>query len=280
MGSAHGVWERARRSLRPAGSGLCAVAMVVGVMGGIAVTPLPAFAQDADDADENALLQAENERLRAELGELRAAAAAASADAAKAADDAATAGAAPAAETAAGPADSAGTSTVEGEYVPMKRVSLSVSRNDAGATTVIGTPWYRTVPDTGLLPLREFIQLRASPSRGGRPEQVWISLNRQGVRAPLGSATTAQLQIGQWTGEAPVVEQNTSRRRRTGRRNAVPPRRDETTVFAFPAQGLQKLAVSDRASFDAGPVHFEFTDEHIGAASALAARLEREEQTP
>ena len=60
----------------------------------------------------------------------------------------------------------------------------------------------------------------------------------------------------------------------------MPPRKDETTVFAFPAGALEKLAISDRASFDAGPVHFEFTDEHISAASALAARMAREEQAP
>lgn len=277
MRSAHRVWESAKRDLRQGGTRLCAVAMAVGIIAGLAVTPRTVFAQDAA---ENARLLAENEQLRAELDELRATAAAASADAAKAADDAAAAGSTPAAETAPSPTYAGGSSTLEGEFVPMNRVSLSVSRNDDGTTTVIGTPWYRTVADTGLLPLRQFIQLRASPSRGGRPEQVWLSLNRQGVQAPLGSATTAQLQIGEWTGEAPVVDQKTSRRRRTGRQNTVPPRKDETTVFAFPAQAVQKLAIADRASFDAGPVYFEFTDEHIAAASALAARLAREEETP
>lgn len=277
MRSVGGVRERVKRGLCSTGRSLCAIGMAVGIAAGFGVTAAPVH---AEDTAENARLQAENERLRAELDALRGAAAAASAEAAEAADDAASAGAGPSTAAAPSGTDTAGKSTIEGEYVPMNRVSLSVSRDDSGATTVVGTPWYRTVPDTGLLPLREFIQLRASPARGGRPEQVWLSLNRQGVQAPLGSATTAELQIGEWTGEAPVVDQKSSRRRRVGRQSAAPPRKDETTVFAFPAQALQKLAVSERASFDAGPVHFEFTDEHIAAASALAARLAREEQTP
>lgn len=238
----------------------------------LVATPPLASGQDGSLQHENARLQEENEQLRAELEAMRNEAAAASAEAATAADEAA--GGRP----AAGETETAGTSAeVVAEYVPMSRVTLTVSRDPEGDIPVVATPWYRTVPDTGLLPLREFVQLRATPAREGRPEQVWLSLNRQGVAAPLGSDTSAELQIDSWGSTAPVVDQKTARRRRLGRQSAVPQRKNETTVFALPHGALQKLAIAERASFDAGPVHFEFTDEHIAAASALTARLEKEE---
>lgn len=237
----------------------------------LAATPHLAAAQDGSLEQENTRLQQENEQLRAELEAMRNEATTASAEATTAADEAA--GGRP----AAGEPKAETSSEVVAEYVPMSRITLTVSRDDAGDIRVVATPWYRTVPDTGLLPLREFLQLRATPARGGRPEQVWLSLNRQGIAAPLGSDASAQLQIDSWGGTAPVVDQKTSRRRRVGRQSAVPQRKDETTVFALPAGALEKLAIAERATFDAGPVHFEFTDEHIAAASALATRLAKEE---
>ncbi len=265
------------------GEGRRRILAVLGVIATVAVgigLPDPAVAQSAATLDEkNEQLRAENEQLRGELDALRKKAAGASAEATVAAEEAAS-GTAGDAAIAPSPRQSSSSTAVVPEYVPMNRVSLTVSTDEAGAVKVIGTPWYRTVPSTGLLPRREFIQFRGAPARGGRPEQIWMSLNRQGVPAPLGADTSGQLQIGAWTGEAVVVDQETSRRRRLGRQSAVPPRRDENTVFAFPAGALAKLALSDRASFDAGPVHFEFTDETIAAASALAARLAREQQSP
>lgn len=248
--------------------------MLVASIAFASMGPVGAFAQDAALHEENARLQSENEKLRAELEALRGEAAGAADEAAVAAEEAAapTAGGAP---KAAAPETSAPGTVAE--YVPMTRVSLSMSRDEAGDVRMVSTPWYRTVPDTGLLPLREFLQFRATPARNGRPEQVWLSLNRQGVAATLGSDASGQLQVDGWSGQAPVVDQKTSRRRRVGRQSAVPPRKDETTLFALPAGAIQKLAISERASFDAGPIHFEFTDEHIAAASALAARLAKEE---
>ncbi len=242
--------------------------------------PGAAIAQsDPAIQEENARLEAENERLRAELDALRKTAAGASTEAAVAAEEAA---GVPPPSPATAPAQPKADAppTVVAEYVPMNRISLTVSRDEAGGIRVIGTPWYRTVTDMDLLPRREFVQFRGSPARNGRPEQIWMILDRQSVQAPLASNASGQLQIGTWTGEAPIVDQQRSRRRRMGRRSTVPPRKDENTTFAFPADALEKLSLADRASFDAGPIHFEFTDEHIAAASALAARLAREEQTP
>lgn len=228
-------------------------------------------------ADENARLEAENEKLRAELDALRREASEAAGESRDAAQDARP-GAPAARATAEAREDPA--STVVSEYVPRTRITLSVGRDETGRIEVIGTPWYRTVPDTGLLPLREFIQFRAVPARDGRPEQVWMSLNRQGMSSSVGAGTTGTVQVGAWSGEAAIVDQKTSRRRRVGRQSTMPLRKDETTTFALPGDALAKLAVADRASFDAGPVHFEFTDEHVAAAAALQARLAKEEQAP
>lgn len=227
--------------------------------------------------EQNARLEAENEKLRAELDALRREAGEAAGESRDAAREA-QAGA-PAAAASAEPEDDP-TSTVVSEYVPRTRITLSVGRDEAGRIEVLGTPWYRTVPDTGLLPLREFIQFRAVPAREGRPEQVWMSLNRQGMPSSVGAGTIGTLQVGSWSGKAAIVDQKTSRRRRVGRQATMPLRKDETTTFALPGDALAKLAVADRATFDAGPVHFEFTDEHVAAAAALQARLSKEEQTP
>ena len=237
------------------------------------LTP-PAHGEETPLQEENARLQAENERLRAELDALRTESASASTEAMEAAEEAAS----PVPGDQMHP-DSTGEETDAAifEYVPRSRVTLSVTRDDSGSIRHVSTPWYRTVPDTDLLPLREFIQFRAIPGRGTRPEQVWLALNRQGVAAPLGSGVHADLQIDEWRTSASIVDQKTTRRRRAGRQNATPKRTDETTLFALPMGALQKLALSERASFDAGPVHFELSDELVAAAAAMAARLAKEE---
>lgn len=238
-----------------------------------AVAPDRAAAQEEVLQEENTRLQAENDRLRAELEALKKEAAGASAEAREAADDAASPVTSRTRSDVTQEAE-----TAVAEYVPGTRVTLSIARDDAGGIRRVSTPWYRTVPDTGLLPLREFIQFRAVPAHGGRPEQVWLALNRQGAAAPLGADVDADLQADTWSGKAPVVDQKISRRRRVGRQNALPQRRDETTLFALPSGALQKIAISERATLDAGPVHFEFTDEHVAAASAMTARLAKEER--
>jgi len=241
-----------------------------------AAAPAARAQEDPALAGENARLQAENERLRAELEALRGEAGEAASEATIAAEEAASAAPEPAPAPAVAPAT---TKTTEAEYVPMNRVSLSVSRDDSGRIRIVATPWYRTVTHTGLLPLRDFIQFRAVPAREGQPRRVWMNLNRQGVQKTIGPGTVGQIQLGNSVTETPVVDRDMTRRRRIGRQTAVPPRRDEITVFALPAGTLEKLPTSTETTFLAGPVQFRFTDEHTAAAAALAARLAREEMS-
>lgn len=254
-------------------------AILWAVLAALCVTGIPAPAPAQDTAglgDDNARLRAENERLRKELGALRR-------EAREAAGEAQAAAAEAAAPTGTGDTPSAGAATkataLEPEYIPAtERISLSVTRDDAGAVSLLATPWHRTVVDTGLLPLRDFVQLRAIPERPGRPEQVWLSVYRQGVQRTVTNDTIGSLRVGDWSGVAPLAEHEITRRRKGPRHKGKRmPQRDEIAVFALPAGALDKLATAERATFSAGPIDFSFTDDHVSAASALAARMAREE---
>jgi len=248
-----------------------------------------ACAQDTETiAVENARLRAENRRLRAELDELRRETARAAANV-RAHEDpeaertrkspAAGTTTTQAAPSAARGAESASTpaTTVEAEYLPMSRVSLSVSRDASGSITSLATPWHRSVDDSGLLPIREFVQLRSTPARGGDPPRVWLGIYRQGVQRTLASDTTGHLRIGDSTTSAPLVEHEITRRRRHRRTGAPSPLRDEIAVFSLPFGSLHEVATAARTSFTAGPIRFTFTDDHVSAAAALSARLRRDD---
>ncbi len=235
------------------------------------IGPRPAQAQDVGTlAEDNARLRAENERLRSELEALRGAA-----------RSGPTVDAGPREPAAAQPlrASEAPATRVASEFVPSGRISLTVQRDEAGDIRAILTPWYRTTDDASALTVRESLQFRAVPARPSRPEQVWMHLSRPGTPRTVSSDTTGTLQLDDQSLDAPLAQHEVSRQARRRHQKIPSSLRDELAIFALPPGALEKIAITEQGGFNAGPIQFTFTDEHVTAAAALAARLKREEES-
>jgi hypothetical protein len=222
-------------------------------------TAAPAAADDIDD------LRRENARLRAEVDELRARLEALSRDAA--AD-----GAGEAAE--AGRSGVAGAASTRGRhtepfFVPRTRVTLEIDRDASDGTTSIATLWLRT-SESGPLPRREWFQVRAKQAPSGEIAGSWMVVERQGGGAG------AKVDSGRFTVDGRVVECPAAGYESSQRPQAIGPiqssTRHERIRFSIPREGLDLLAGATRARFDAGPIGFELSDEHLAAFAAVAAR--------
>ena len=88
-------------------------------------------------------------------------------------------------------------------------------------------------------------------------------------------SNAATLRIdGQTYSPARVGFSQNRQRRRTPRGTSS--ERQEIAIYALPDGVLEQLATARSASFGAGPTEFVFTDDHVTAAAALAARLGRD----
>lgn len=201
---------------------------------------------------ENARLTAEVQSLQAQLDALRGAAGQGDAAPARAADTA-----------------RAGT-RLEPVYIPRTRVSLEVGRDESSGATTLATLWYRTA-DSGLLPRKEWFQLRAEQMPDGAVQGPWLLVERQGAGAG------AKVDAGTLTvdGKAialPVVDYDAKRKSQSlGPISSSS--RDERIRFSLPASALPQVATARTARFTAGGVDFTLTDEHLAAFAAMAARV-------
>lgn len=207
-------------------------------------------------ADEVETLSRENARLTARVRELEA-------------ELAALRGGVPAA-SAADPAAPAGPGVrFEPVYVPRSRVSLEVTPDEATGETTVATLWYRTA-DLGLLPRKEWLQLRARQGTDGGFENVWLLVERQGS-AGGAKPSTGKLTIDGAAVELPVDDYEVKRRNQSiGPASAST--RDERVRFTVPVAVLAQVAAARKARFDAGAIEFDLTDEHLAAFAAMAAR--------
>ena len=207
----------------------------------------------AADADEVEVLRRENAQLTARVRELEAELAALRAGA---------------------PAEGAGDAGVPGSrreqvYIPRSRVSLEVNRDESSGATSLATLWYRTV-DGGLLPRKEWIQLRAEQGKTGALDGVWLLIERQG--AVGGKPTSGRLTVDGTVIELPVADYDAKRKSQSlGAISSSS--RDERIRFSLPPAALAQVAGARTARFDAGTIAFELTDEHVAAFSALATRV-------
>lgn len=215
---------------------------------------LAASAASAAAADEVEVLRRENAQLTARVRELEAELAALRAGA-------------PAGDSAADPA-APGTRR-EQVYIPRSRVSLEVTRDEASGATSLATQWYRTV-DAGVLPRKEWIQLRAQQGAAGELEGVWLLIDRQGGGG--GKVTSGRLTVDGTVVELPVADYDVKRKSQSlGPISSSS--RDERIRFSLPPAALAQVAAARTARFDAGTITFELSDEHVAAFTAMAARV-------
>jgi len=209
----------------------------------------------ASAADEIATLRSENARLTAKVRELEA-------------ELAALRSGAPAAATT--DAGGAAGARMEPVYIPRTRVSLEVTRDEASGGTKLATLWYRTA-DTSVLPRKEWLQVRASQDATGALGGLWLVIERQ---APSGGTkpTSGRLTVDGAVVELPV-EAYDVKRRSQGIGPISANTRDELIRFTLPPAVLAQVVASRAASFDAGAIEFELTDEHVAAFAAIAARV-------
>lgn len=228
----------------------------------VAVAALVLVAPRDGRADELEELRRENARLKAEVQALQAELAAARAGApAPAADSDGT-------ERDDATATSAGT-RLEPIYIPRTRVSLEVGKDEASGNTTLATLWYRT-SDAGLLPRKEWLQLRAEQTPAGALEGPWLLVERQGGAGA--KVSSGRLTVDGATIELPVVDYDVKRTKRSiGTIDAGS--RTERVRFALPASALTQVASARSATFDAGAIEFTLTDEHLSAFAAMAARV-------
>lgn len=204
-------------------------------------------------ADEVETLRSENARLAARVRELEAELTALRGGAAPATTDAGGAGA-----------------RMEPVYIPRTRVSLEVTRDEATGGTRLATLWYRTA-DTSVLPRKEWLQVRATQDAGGALGGLWLMIERQ-VAAGGTKPTSGRLTIDGAVVELPV-ESYDVKRRSQGIGPISANTRDELIRFTLPPAVLAQVVASRAASFDAGAIEFELTDEHVAAFAAMAARV-------
>lgn len=154
-------------------------------------------------------------------------------------------------------------------YIPRSRVSLEVNRDESSGATSLATLWYRTV-DGGLLPRKEWIQLRAEQGKTGTLDGVWLLIERQG--AVGGKPTSGRLTVDGSVIDLAVADYDAKRKSQSlGAITSTS--RDERIRFSLPPAALAQVAAARTARFDAGTIDFELTDEHVAAFSALATRV-------
>lgn len=211
-----------------------------------------ASAARADELDD---LRRENARLKSEVQSLQAQLDALRGGGAK--------------DAAAAPAAGAG-SRMEPVYIPRTRVSLEVGRDEATGATTLATLWYRTA-DTGPLPRKEWLQLRAEQLPDGTLRGPWLLVERQG------SASGGKVASGTLTVDGkPIelaVEDYDVKRKNTSLGQITSSSRDERVRFAMPASALPLVANARSARFEAGGIDFTLTDEHLAAFAAMATRV-------
>jgi hypothetical protein len=208
--------------------------------------------------EENAALRAEVQSLRTRLDALERAAGATEPPRAAATGESATDGATP--------------SPYQPVYVARSRVSLEVGRDPVSGATKLATLWYRT-SDSGPLPRKEWIQMGAVQGADGELEGTWMRFERDGGRGSLANVGAGRFTIDGRVVESPRTDYEASEdRRRIGQADTT--RRHESARFALPPEALALLPKAAKASFEAGPVRFDLTDEHLAAITALATRTE------
>jgi hypothetical protein len=239
----------ARRTHR--GFGIAIAALLCGLASGARADELERL------REENAALRAEVLSLRARLDSLERTARAALQQNAPPTGEDATTGA---------------SSRYQPVFVARSRVSLEVERDPASGVTKLATLWYRT-SDAGPLPRKEWVQMGALQNADGVLEGTWMRLERDGGRGSLANVGSGRFTIDGRVVESPRTDYDVSEdHRRIGQADAT--RRHERARFALPPEALAILPRAAKASFEAGPVSFDLTDEHLAAFTALATRTE------
>lgn len=223
--------------------------------------------------DENAALRRELDAAREEIRALREslestgspAAAGAGARAAEPPGDP------PAAAATSGESVGSSGARTESELVPMRRVSVQVSGSPGADPNRLSSEW---MPARDGLRVLESIRLELVRQGDRRlAPRLWLVRTTPG--GSLSDVTAATLEIDGKTYTCPRIAYDQERRSRRLPRGVVR-EREERALFALPAEALAPLARARSASFTAGQTSFPFTDDHVSAAAALAARLERE----
>lgn len=240
----------ARRYRR--GMPLPAVPRVLVALCLLLATASAAAADELDDLRrENARLKSEVQSLQAQLEALRGGAPGV---------------APPAAATTGGGAGS----RMEPVYIPRTRVSLEVGRDEGTGATTLATLWYRTA-DTGPLPRKEWLQLRAEQMPDGTLRGPWLLVERQG------SASGGKVASGTLTVDGkPIelaVEDYDVKRKNTSLGQITSSSRDERVRFALPVSALPLVANARSVRLEAGGIDFTLTDEHLAAFAAMATRV-------
>jgi len=214
----------------------CSALLVAFLLAGCATT----------GADELEALRRENTRLRGEVEALRS-------------------------ELAGRPAADAGSEAqLEQVFVPRSRVSVEVRTDPATGKTRVTSLWYRTV-DSKPLPRLEWLQVQAEQSAAGALDGAWLLLERHSGRGSL-ETKAARLTIDGRVLELPATDYDTSRApQQPGRASAG--KREERATFALPPGALAQVATAISVHFEAGAVQFDFSDEHLAAFAAVAARV-------
>jgi hypothetical protein len=208
-------------------------------------------------ADELEDLRRENARLRSEVQALQA-----QLDALH--------GGGPGGGPAAVAAGSGAGPRMEPVYIPRTRVSLEVGRDEATGATTLATLWYRTA-DTGPLPRKEWLQLRAEQMPDGTLRGPWLLVERQGAGSG-GRVASGTLTVDGKPIELAVEDYDVKRKNQTlGQITSTS--RDERVRFALPASALSLVANARSARFDAGGIEFTLGDEHLAAFAAMATRV-------
>lgn len=242
----------------------------------VAATALATLAPRAA-AGELEELRAENATLRRELEEAQAEIRSLRDDLRKTGSSAGNAGVAAGAATSldAAPGGASGAaptaSRTESEFVPMRRVSVQVSGSPGADPSRLSSEW---MPARDGLRVLESIRLElVRQSDQSLAPRLWLVRTTPG--GSLANVASATLEVDGRTYDCPKLGYDQERRSRRLPRGVIH-EREERVVFAIPSEALAPLATARSASFTAGSSSFTFTDDHVSAAAALAARLERE----
>jgi hypothetical protein len=242
-------------------------AMVAALLAAVAAFGVPDVGRAGELEDlraENAELRRELDAARAQIRELREELASTA--------DAVAAPATASAEPRGGTASAAGeeTARTESELVPMRRVSLKVSGDPGASPERLSSEWMPTRDGLRVLDSIKFELVRQGEALSPR-----LALARTAPFGTISEATTATLRIdGQTYSPTRVGFSQQRQRRRTPRGTSS--ERQEIAIYALPDGALEQLARARSAQFSAGPTEFVFTDDHVTAAAALAARLGRD----
>jgi hypothetical protein len=158
---------------------------------------------------------------------------------------------------------------VETDLVPVRRVRLQVEGSSTDPSR-LESEW---MPARDGLRVLESIRLQLVQSDEGLTPR--LALARTATTGSLSGVESATLVIDGTTVTCPRVGFTENRRQRQTMRGATTLEREQIALFAIPAEDFARISRAKDVAFTAGPTRFDWTDEHLAAAGALAARRQR-----